>query len=711
MRKTVKSSLTKRIAAMLLMVMMVLSTTVNAFAVDGGMLSGEDPGITLSDGTTLISESVPEDTPSDSDSLDSILDNIPNTQDTEKPSLEEEGDNSSFEENTTEQPSSDDSAEGQDENWLQSYVDAVLAYMQASSSTSSPARVGMMRAAASASPDLSFIAWSGDDLKMGSGSDPAHMSGSPGMPRNSLNGEVAFCGQWNGVAPGGSYTPTGEGSDNTIKQILGNYDNSSKSDADYAAAQVAIWAHQLSTSNISWGGCPGSSSWDEIANGSCDYSDLKYNYTKWGGGTQNLITYHMDTPPDDPFLGDDDDDDDDTNARGQVTIIKKDDEGRALDGAIFNIEVVFSDGSRGGNSAFEVTDGSATFYYNHPKDNKDPATVTVTEIQAPPGYVVDPTPKMVTVSPTYAKSSGGGGGEGGEGGGGGEATLIVGDAYEATFINPEAECTLVIYKYQKGDASIPLAGAQFDIEYVDKNISAEVFRRTTGADSKITLTLEKAGTLMVTETEAPANYKIIETENRKTVVLRRGETQEIDIPNDKHGTLRIYKKDIDDHRPLAGAVFEVLKIGDDGKPLGEIAGYHKTVVTAGDEGVAIVEGLEPGSYQITEKSPPPFYSLSDDPIQTVTVLDGSQKMLGNKKRGPPEKEKSPPHYWCYKLPKATAWIARRVSSLRGAKPAKSSSQITASTPHRWQTEYGLPPGAQNSFSSSISPLGKILKQW
>ena len=76
------------------------------------------------------------------------------------------------------------------------------------------------------------------------------------------------------------------------------------------------------------------------------------------------------------------------NAFGQVTITKKDDEGRALDGAVFKIDIVFSNGSTGGQSRFEVTDGQRTYYYNHPKGDTDPATVTVTETQAPENYKI-----------------------------------------------------------------------------------------------------------------------------------------------------------------------------------------------------------------------------------------------------------------------------------------------------------------------------------
>ena len=79
MRKTTeKYSLTKRVMAMLLVVMMVLTTAVSAFAVDGGVLGGD---ITAGGGDALISEGSPNNP--DSDSLESILDNIPDDLDNE----------------------------------------------------------------------------------------------------------------------------------------------------------------------------------------------------------------------------------------------------------------------------------------------------------------------------------------------------------------------------------------------------------------------------------------------------------------------------------------------------------------------------------------------------------------------------------------------------------------------------------------------------
>lgn len=107
----------------------------------------------------------------------------------------------------------------------------------------------------------------------------------------------------------GSYIRTGESDDPAIKQILANYDHSSKSNADYAAAQVAIWAHIMGTSVAFWSTCPSAASANAIFNGHNDYSNLKYNYLEWGGGTQNLITYNIEDEPDEPTEGEDEDKD------------------------------------------------------------------------------------------------------------------------------------------------------------------------------------------------------------------------------------------------------------------------------------------------------------------------------------------------------------------------------------------------------------------
>ena len=173
-------------------------------------------------------------------------------------------------------------------HWLQQYQQAAMeAYQKGPMLRSRSAK------AATGSPSYSMITWSGGNLEFANGA----FIGSP-MPKIYLNGEIAFCGEWNGQNPSGDYVQSGEGSDPVIKQILANYDKSGKSNADYAAAQAAIWAHIMGTTVKSWGGCPGSASADKIMNGNHDTSNLKYNYISWTGGTQDLITYNTEETPD-----------------------------------------------------------------------------------------------------------------------------------------------------------------------------------------------------------------------------------------------------------------------------------------------------------------------------------------------------------------------------------------------------------------------------
>ena len=271
--------------------------------------------------------------------------------------------------------------DGKGKHWLQEYQEYVLAQLENSGPRKAP------RAGATNRPSYSLIHWaSGEEnrLKFANGA----YTGSP-MPKITLKGEVAFCGEWNGEFPSGDYIQTGEGNDPAIKQILANYHNSGQSNADYAAAQAAIWAHIMGTTIVSWGGCSGAASEDEILYGSCDYIDLRYDYLEWSGGTQNLITYHIE---DIPFIPGDapekyrievkTDTSTETEVRnqktysysdaiGQVTIRKHDQDEKSLDGALFDIDVAFSDGSHTTINGWEVDNGARLFTWTHPKDDHE----------------------------------------------------------------------------------------------------------------------------------------------------------------------------------------------------------------------------------------------------------------------------------------------------------------------------------------------------
>lgn len=550
-------------------------------------------------------------------------------------------------------------------HWLQQYQQAAL------EASCSPMRSRSSKAA-TGSPSYSMIEWSGGNLTFANG---AYM-GSP-MPKIYLDGEIAFCAEWNGQQPSGDYTPSGEGSDPAIKQILANYDNSGKSNADYAAAQAAIWAHIMGTSVSSWGGCPGSSSADEILNGSHDTSSLKYNYISWTGGTQDLITYNTEEEPDpEPDIDPDDYPEDEyrievetdtqtetevrnrksyeySDAIGQITIRKHDQDEKSLDGALFDIDVAFSDGTHTTVENWEVDNGARLFTWTHPKDNHDPATVTVTEVRPPHGYEMDPTPQTAVVAPTYtrvthvetwtvtivtettsstvieiasgevvAESESSSSAETESDPQVEEFTdFIEGDRETTmTFVNTATPCSLTVYKYETGKKSVALEGASFRIRYADPHVSAQVWTQTTDKNGEIRISLPAEGALIIEELSAPEGY-VMGAKTTYDVTVAKGEHKVVDIPNDKKTQLIAVKKDAQTGELLAGATIQATLLRSNTEP--HEAGQVYTLTT-GEDGRAVFSNLIPGEYRVEEISPPPFYQGTAK-VHTVNILEGNSE--------------------------------------------------------------------------------------
>ena len=92
-----------------------------------------------------------------------------------------------------------------------------------------------------------------------------------------------------------------------------------------------------------------------------------------------------------------------SDAIGQITVRKHDQDGKSLDSALFDIVVAFTDGSHTAVQNWEVDNGARLFTWTYPKDNHDPATVTIREVKAPDGYEMDETPQTAVVAPTYTR--------------------------------------------------------------------------------------------------------------------------------------------------------------------------------------------------------------------------------------------------------------------------------------------------------------------
>lgn len=262
-----------------------------------------------------------------------------------------------------------------------------------------------------------------------------------------------------------------------------------------------------------------------------------------------------------------------------------------LGGALFKIEC-----ETYVNDSFAVPYGGATVVIPIP-EGRDSVEVTVTEVKAPDLYVLDSTPKTVTVTA-------------------GDQVNIA----QVAFDNYPMDCSLTIYKHEKGSEGIALQGARFRIRYADPDVSAQEWIETTDSSGRIHLDLPHSGTLIIEELEAPAGYVIGEISTHE-VVVQKGEDKEIAISNDKKAQIIVYKKDNQTGQLLQGAVIKATLLRSHTEPYEGGMVYTRTT---GPDGTAVFDNMIPGEYRIEETSPPQYY-LPTDQVHTVNVYDGSHE--------------------------------------------------------------------------------------
>ena len=477
-----------------------------------------------------------------------------------------------------------------------------------------------------------------------------------------INGETAFCLEIWKLA-GGTYTAGDATSGNgQTAQYIANYMASGKGNAEYVATQVLVWESLYGDIGIydqSIRGTNYESAYNAIKNASADVAELTYWSSSSNG--QDVVTYASgeEPPPDDG--GEDEQEEEEGNPDthtevttesstrteirstteyeyadgiGQITIAKRDQDGKSLDGAIFNIVVEFANGDKGGDSAFEIYNGSRLFTYTHPIDDYSPARVTVTEVRPPDGYIADPTPKTAIVHPTYTRitkilthtititttttTSTTIDIESGEVLSESEASadseteldpptvqeytdFIEGDRETTlTFVNNVKAAELVIFKYTTGKGT-PLRGAQFEVSYVDPTVHSGRWTVTTGADGKATIALPKPGAILVHEVNPPAGHIISPTYGPDTTVtIYAGERKQVDIPNDPYTAVEVLKIDSVTGEPLAGATISIKNV---------TSGMEFRKVT-GANGIALFENVEPGAWYAEEIKAPDRYVLN-----------------------------------------------------------------------------------------------------
>ncbi len=222
------------------------------------------------------------------------------------------------------------------------------------------------------------------------------------------------------------------------------------------------------------------------------------------------------------------------------------------------------------NALIKVTTVDDTYIGEYRTDETGTIVVTglkagtykVQEIQAPNGYVLDNTVKLVHLKQ-------------------GEPQKVL----DAT-------------------TKQPLANALIKVTTVDDTYIGEYRTDETGT---IVVTGLKAGTYKVQEIQAPNGYVLDNTV--KLVHLKQGEPQKVEIFNSKKAGIQILKRDSKTAKSLQGAKFEVRKVN------GELVGAN---YITDSNGMITINGLEQGWYTVKETVAPNGYTLNSN-LQNVEV--------------------------------------------------------------------------------------------
>lgn len=235
------------------------------------------------------------------------------------------------------------------------------------------------------------------------------------------------------------------------------------------------------------------------------------------------------------------------------------------------------------NAAFRIEQVGGTFSKEYVTDENgeidltalEPGAYTVTELEAPDGYLVDDAVRTIQIN-------------------GNENAQFV-------FTNTRKPSLRIIKTSSDGSL---LAGVQFRIAKIEDG--SHYLDRITDTNGEINISDLEPGVYSVKETATTADHILDVREYH--VELFAGQTSTLTIENQKRPNLYVYKNDADDGTPIENTVFTVRAA--DGHSVDEI----KTDST----GLAVLENLLPGVYEISEKSVPSPW-LKDAPAQLVTL--------------------------------------------------------------------------------------------
>ena len=269
-------------------------------------------------------------------------------------------------------------------------------------------------------------------------------------------------------------------------------------------------------------------------------------------------------------------------AKVKVRLVKLDDSGNPLPGAVFNIlkdgQIIGSEETKadGSITVTDVTEGMYAFV----------------EVSAPSPYAKLTEPVFAHVDQATIN-------------GGGTVTVTASDKKlpSLTILKRDAQTKEVV------------SGAVFEIKGIHYHYHDDV---TTGPDGKAILSNIPVDSYEVVEKSVPDPY-VVGEEPTQTIYLGPGEERELIFDNLKQPMLTLKKIDADSQEPVPGTVLTIEGVDSD----------YKHDVTTGADGTVSLR-VAPGTYKITEKSVPAPYYLPDkdkDRVQTISLNPGDEKTL------------------------------------------------------------------------------------
>ncbi len=222
-----------------------------------------------------------------------------------------------------------------------------------------------------------------------------------------------------------------------------------------------------------------------------------------------------------------------------------------------------------------------------------PGLYSLREIKAPPGCVLDPRERPLTIGMDGINS-----------------------VYWDSPIQNETDEGRVRILKKDGRTGEVIPGAVYELSQSSSFPAGSSLRLTTGSDGSAVSTglpVSAGGKAYIREVSVPAPY--ILDSRVWTVNLVRGQTVSLEVANERAwGQIEVVKED-DLGQPVQGAQFKVED--DQGTLVGQL--------TTASDGRAVTDPLPLGTYRLTETYVPPSYVLDTDPRE-VTLSYRNQTM-------------------------------------------------------------------------------------